>query len=214
MKLKLGRISKIALAAALLCAPIAAVASSSNVISAKTAANKKTPYHYSAKAWTKKLAKAGYSFKLPNAAKGALYKPSGKPYGKKSLKKIVKSNTLFKVKKVRLIHNNVSVDLVSENGKLKGYTSYINGIYNRNLDNPKLLPLIEAELGVMTAKVNQNPTADLLGQAQNEAAKLTGKEKKIADLSLKQLKEFVEYGTVAETPVLLIGRYPGSVVEK
>ena len=41
MKLKLGRISKIALATALLCAPIAAVASSSNVISAKTAANKK-----------------------------------------------------------------------------------------------------------------------------------------------------------------------------
>ena len=143
-----------------------------------------------------------------------MYKPNGKPYGKKSLKKIVKSNTLFKVKKVRLIHNNVFVDLVSKNGKLKGYTSYINGIYNRNLDNPKLLPLIEAELGVMTAKVNQNPTADLLGQAQNEAAKLTGKEKKIADLSLKQLKEFVEYGTVAETPVLLIGRYPGSVVEK
>ena len=214
MKLKLGRISKIALAAALLCAPIAAVASSSNVISAKTAANKKTPYHYSAKAWTKKLAKAGYSFKLPNAAKGALYKPNGKPYDKKSLKKIVKSNTLFKVKKVRLIHNNVFVDLVSKNGKFKGYTSYINGIYNKNLDNPKLQPLIEAELGVMTAKVNQNPTADLLGQAQNEAAKLTGKEKKIADLSLKQLKEFVEYGTVAETPVLLIGRYPGSVVEK
>lgn len=82
------------------------------------------------------------------------------------------------------------------------------------MDNPKLQPLIEAELGVMTAKVNQNPTADLLGQAQNEAAKLTGKEKKIADLSLKQLKEFVEYGTVAETPVLLICRYPGSVVEK
>lgn len=214
MKLKLVRISKIALAAVLLCAPIAAVATSSNVISAKTAANKKTPYHYSTKAWTKKLAKAGYSFKLPNAAKGALYKPNGKPYGKKSLKKIVKSNTLFKVKKVRLIHNNVFVDLVSKNGKFKGYTSYINGIYNKNLDNPKLQPLIEAELGVMTAKVNQNPTADLLGQAQNEAAKLTGKEKKIADLSLKQLKEFVEYGTVAETPVLLIGRYPGSVVEK
>lgn len=102
MKLKLGRISKIALAAALLCAPIAAVASSSNVISAKTAANKKTPYHYSAKAWTKKLAKAGYSFKLPNAAEGALYKPNGKPYDKKSLKKIVKSNTLFKVKKSKV----------------------------------------------------------------------------------------------------------------
>lgn len=169
----------------------------------------KAPYS-TAKKWTAKLAKAGYVFELPNAVKGALYHQSGKPYRQKTLKKIVKNKTLFKVKRVNKIHNGVSVDLVSKNGKYKGYTSYLNGIINRSFVNKELQPLIKAEILVMDAKSNNKPVTELLKQMEVIAAtdNFTGKNKEISQTSIKQTREFTKYGTIAEIPVLLIGHYP------
>ncbi|MDF7671747.1 hypothetical protein PT281_00410 [Lactobacillus sp. ESL0701] len=163
----------------------------------------------SSKAWTKKLAKAGYVFELPNSSKGALYKNTaakgGKPYTKKVLERILNQHTLFKVKKLTKVKNGISVDLVSKNGKYKGYTTYINGIYNKNLSNKDLQPLINVELSVMEAKDNNKPTSVLLEQVQTLASGLTGKNKQIADTSIKQLKQFLKHDDLSETPVLLIG---------
>ncbi|WEV38649.1 hypothetical protein OZX58_07920 [Lactobacillus sp. ESL0680] len=170
----------------------------------------------SSKAWTKKLAEAGYVFELPNSNKGALYKNTaakgGKPYTKKVLEKILKQHTLFKVKKLTKVKNGISVDLVSKNGKYKGYTTYINGIYNKNLSNKDLQPLINAELSAIDAKDNNKPTSALLEQAQTLASGLTGKNKQIADTSIKQLKQFLKHDDLSETPVLLIGKYPSNLL--
>ncbi|WEV43719.1 hypothetical protein OZX56_00325 [Lactobacillus sp. ESL0684] len=182
------------------------------------AAQVENPKRVTDKAWTKKLANAGYVFELPHATKGALYKNTaangGKSYSKKVLKKLVKNHTLFKVKRLSTIKNGISVDLVSKDGKYKGYTNYINGIRNKNLSNKALQPLIKAELRVMTAKDSNEPTSDLLNQVQVLASKLTGKNRKIANTSVKQLKQFLKNNTLSETPVLLIGKYPDGSLEK
>ena len=207
MKKYFHKFSKTVIAAALLSVPVGAVFSVNNV-EAKTVTSAETVFHYSQKTLSKKFAKAGYVFKLTDATKGALYKSTGKPYSTKVIKKIVKNNTLFKVKKVWSIHNGMFVDLVSKDGKYKGYTTYLTGIYNKNTEDEKLKPLVQAELDVTTARDNNKPTAELLAKAETLANELTGYEKKIALTSIKELKEFVKYGTMGEIPVLLIGKYP------
>lgn len=207
MKKDFHKFSKTVIAAALLSVPVGAVFSVNNV-EAKTVTSAETVFHYSQKTLSKKFAKAGYVFKLTDATKGALYKSTGKPYSTKVIKKIVKNNTLFKVKKVWSIHNGMFVDLVSKDGKYKGYTTYLTGIYNKNTEDEKLKPLVQAELDVTTARDNNKPTAELLAKAETLANELTGYEKKIALTSIKELKEFVKYGTMGEIPVLLIGKYP------
>ena len=207
MKKDFHKFSKTVIAAALLSVPVGAVFSVNNV-EAKTVTSAETVFHYSQKTLSKKFAKAGYVFKLSDATKGALYKSTGKPYSTKVIKKIVKNNTLFKVKKVWSIHNGMFVDLVSKDGKYKGYTTYLTGIYNKNTEDEKLKPLVQAELDVTTARDNNKPTAELLAKAETLANELTGYEKKIALTSIKELKEFVKYGTMGEIPVLLIGKYP------
>lgn len=207
MKKDFHKFSKTIIAAALLSVPVGAVFSVNNV-NAKTVTSAEKLFHYSQKTLSKKFAKAGYVFKLTDATKGALYKSTGKPYSTKVIKKIVKNNTLFKVKKVWSIHNGMFVDLVSKDGKYKGYTTYLTGIYNKNTEDEKLQPLVQAELDVTTARDNNKPTAELLAKAETLANELTGYEKKIALTSIKELKEFVKYGTMGEIPVLLIGKYP------
>ena len=207
MKKDFHKFSKTVIAAALLSVPVGAVFSVNNV-NAKTVTSTEKLFHYSQKTLSKKFAKAGYVFKLTDATKGALYKSTGKPYSTKVIKKIVKNNTLFKVKKVWSIHNGMFVDLVSKDGKYKGYTTYLTGIYNKNTEDEKLQPLVQAELDVTTARDNNKPTAELLAKAETLANELTGYEKKIALTSIKELKEFVKYGTMGEIPVLLIGKYP------
>lgn len=207
MKKDFHKFSKTVIAAALLSVPVGAVFSVNNV-NAKTVTSAEKLFHYSQKTLSKKFAKAGYVFKLTDATKGALYKSTGKPYSTKVIKKIVKNNTLFKVKKVWSIHNGMFVDLVSKDGKYKGYTTYLTGIYNKNTEDEKLQPLVQAELDVTTARDNNKPTAELLAKAETLANELTGYEKKIALTSIKELKEFVKYGTMGEIPVLLIGKYP------
>lgn len=207
MKKDFHKFSKTVIAAALLSLPVGAVFSVNNV-GAKTVTSAEKLFHYSQKTLSKKFAKAGYVFKLTDATKGALYKSTGKPYSTKVIKKIVKNNTLFKVKKVWSIHNGMFVDLVSKDGKYKGYTTYLTGIYNKNTEDEKLKPLVQAELDVTTARDNNKPTAELLAKAETLANELTGYEKKIALTSIKELKEFVKYGTMGEIPVLLIGKYP------
>jgi len=207
MKKDFHKFSKTIIAAALLSVPVGAVFSVNNV-EAKTVTSAETVFHYSQKTLSKKFAQAGYVFKLTDATKGALYKSTGKPYSTKVIKKIVKNNTLFKVKKVWSIHNGMFVDLVSKDGKYKGYTTYLTGIYNKNTEDEKLKPLVQAELDVTTARDNNKPTAELLAKAETLANELTGYEKKIALTSIKELKEFVKYGTMGEIPVLLIGKYP------
>lgn len=211
MKFKLHSLSKTFIAAVLLSVPVGSTLAVNNVV-AKTDVVKAAPYHYSNKELTNKFARAGYVFKLTNAEDGALIKTNGKSYSPKVLQKIVKNKTLFKVKKVRPIHNGMLVDLVSKGGKYKGTTVYLNGIYNKHVHDKKLQPLIKTELSVMTAKANKRPTAKLLGKAAALANKLTGREKKIALTSIKQVKEFIKYGTLGEIPVLLIGLYP--VIQK
>lgn len=207
MKKDFHKFSKTVIAAALLSLPVGAVFSVNNV-EAKTVTSAETVFHYSQKTLSKKFAQAGYVFKLTDDTKGALYKSTGKPYSTKVIKKIVKNNTLFKVKKVWSIHNGMFVDLVSKDGKYKGYTTYLTGIYNKNTEDEKLKPLVQAELDVTTARDNNKPTAELLAKAETLANELTGYEKKIALTSIKELKEFVKYGTMGEIPVLLIGKYP------
>ena len=207
MKKYFHKFFKTIIAAALLSVPVGAVFSVNNV-DAKTVTSAEKLFHYSQKTLSKKFAKAGYVFKLTDATKGALYKSTGKPYSTKVIKKIVKNNTLFKVKKVWSIHNGMFVDLVSKDGKYKGSTTYLTGIYNKNTEDEKLQPLVQAELDVTTARDNNKPTAELLAKAETLANELTGHEKKIALTSIKELKEFVKYGTMGEIPVLLIGKYP------
>lgn len=210
MIFNLQRAAKVVLSSFLLCTPVTTSLSANKVV-ASTRSNK--THARTDKKWSKKLNKAGYVFKLPDAKHGTLFKINGKQYSKKALKKITRKKINFKVTSIKTIHNGIFVYLVSKNGKYKGYTTYMNGIYNKNIHNKRLHPLIETELKVMHAKASGKPTKKLLGRAKILSTKLTGKNKKIALTSMKQLKQFIKYGTIAETPVLLVGLYPGNEYE-
>lgn len=64
----------------------------------------------------------------------------------------------------------------------------------------------------MEAKDNNEPTSALLEQAQTLASELTGKNKQIADTSIKQIKRYLKHKDISETPILLIGKYPGDLL--
>lgn len=158
------------------------------------------------KVWTKRLAQAGYVFKLPNAGSGALIKLNNKAYSKKTLKKIVKQNTLFKVTRLATVGNGIVVFLRSQNGKYRGSTNYVVGIYNKNLRNPNLQSLIAAERKAMDTKDKELALTEL-EKAISIAATLTGKNKKMATASIKQLREFLDSNRqMSKTPVLMIGQ--------
>lgn len=154
------------------------------------------------------MAQAGYVFKLPNAGSGALIKLNNKAYSKKMLKKIVKQNTLFKVTRLATVGNGIVVFLRSQNGKYRGSTNYVVGIYNKNLRNPNLQSLIAAERKALDTKDKELALAlTELEKASSIAATLTGKNKKMATASIKQLREFLDSNRqMSKTPVLMIGQ--------
>lgn len=157
-------------------------------------------------AWTNKLAKAGYTFKLAKGAgKDSLYPElNAKPYSKKYVQKLVKKNVVFKIDQAKEIKNGSFVHLVSKNGKYHGWTDFASGVYNKRKTVKALKPLIKAEKKVISA-TDTKKAEQYFGKAKKLAAKLTGHNKKLAKTSIKQLQEWLNSPTYANLPVLLIG---------
>ena len=162
------------------------------------------------KTWSKKLAKAGYVFKLTKdevSADGGLFQKKhglSKDYSVKYAKKIFAKNMLFKIDRVKSEKNGSSVHIVSKNGKYKFWTNFLTGTYNVNGLRKALKPLIKAEAEVIHTTSKEKKTK-MLVTAEKLANKLKGSDKKLAQESITQLKQWIDNEVYANIPVLLIG---------
>jgi len=162
------------------------------------------------KTWSSKLAKAGYVFKLAKdevSADGGLFQRKNglaKEYSVKYAKKIFAKNMLFKIDRAISIKNGSLVHIVSQNGKYKFWTNFLTGTYNVNGLRKALKPLIKTEVEMIT-NTPKEKIAKKLVTAEKLANKLKGSDKKLAQESITQLKQWIDNEVFANIPVLLIG---------
>ena len=164
------------------------------------------------KTWSNKLAKAGYVFKLTKdevSADGGLFQKKhglSKDYSVKYAKKIFAKNMLFKIDRVKSEKNGSSVHIVSQNGKYKFWTNFLTGTYNVNGLRKALKPLIKAEAEVIHTTPKEK-IAKKLVTAEKLANKLKGSDKKLAQESIIQLKQWIDNKVFANIPTLLIDNF-------
>ena len=161
----------------------------------------------------KRFAKEGYVFKL---ARNAVVYPAvndvindtSKPFGKSWVKKMADKNVKFKITEFGTSKVELLAHIVDQSGKNHGWVSFFNGdLYNKNVKKKALKPLIKAELKVMDLQFEGKKPS--LIPAKNEARKLQGQNKKIANKSIKEIKGWIAYkGDLAYThyPSLLVGK--------
>ena len=164
------------------------------------------------KTWSSKLAKAGYVFKLAKdevSADGGLFQRKNglvKEYSVKYAKKIFAKNMLFKIDRAISIKNGSLVHIVSQNGKYKFWTNFLTGTYNVNGLKKALKPLIKTEVEMIT-NTPKEKIAKKLVTVEKLANKLKGSDKKLAQESITQLKQWIDNKVFANIPTLLIGNF-------
>ena len=164
------------------------------------------------KTWSNKLTKAGYVFKLAKnvaTADGGLYQRKNgllKKYSLKYAKKVFAKNMLFKIDRAVSIENGSLVHIVSQNGKYKFWTNFLTGTYNVNGLRKSLKPLIKTEVEMIT-NTPKEKIAKKLVTAEKLANKLKGSDKKLAQESITQLKQWIDNEVFANIPTLLIGSF-------
>ena len=164
------------------------------------------------KTWSSKLAKAGYVFKLAKdevSADGGLFQRKNglvKEYSVKYAKKIFAKNMLFKIDRAISVENGSLVHIVSQNGKYKFWTNFLTGTYNVNGLRKALKPLIKTEVEMIT-NTPKEKIAKKLVTAEKLANKLKGSDKKLAQESITQLKQWIDNKVFANIPTLLIGNF-------
>ena len=162
----------------------------------------------------KRFAKEGYVFKLArNAvvypAVNDVIKDTSKPFGKSWVEKMADKNVKFKITEFGTSKVELLAHIVDQSGKNHGWVSFFNGdLYNINVKKKALQPLIKAELKVMDLQFEGKKPS--LIQIKKEAKKLHGQNKKIANKSIKEIKDWFAYkGDLSYTqyPSLLVGKW-------
>ncbi len=164
------------------------------------------------KTWSNKLTKAGYVFKLAKniaTTDGGLYQRKNgllKKYSLKHAKKVFAKNMLFKIDRAISVENGSLVHIVSQNGKYKFWTNFLTGTYNVNGLRKALKPLIKAEAEIIHT-ASKEKIAKKLVTAEKLANNLKGSDKKLAQESITQLKQWIDNKVFANIPTLLIGNF-------
>lgn len=156
------------------------------------------------KLWSKKLAKAGYVFKLNETY---LYRDDSEDrisYSLEDAQKIKNQNMLFKIDEVKSVNNGSAIHLISKNGEYHFWTNFLTGVNNVNAQKAALQPLINAELKAIRAEDSQTASIQF-DKANQLASKLQGKNKELAFESLQQLKQWLKDKRFANLPTLLLG---------
>lgn len=138
------------------------------------------------RSWTNNLAIAGYAYKIP---------------GKKDT---------YRVIEVKSIRNGATALIQSKQTRKKRWVNPITTFYNINVNKKALKKLINAELKVINEPDSKRANQKL-EQVQKIAKKLKGNNKKIANQSIKQLKNRIKNPVYANIPALLVGTYPGKI---
>lgn len=111
---------------------------------------------------------------------------------------------LFKIDRVESEKNGSLVHIVSQNGKYKFWTNFLTGTYNVNGLRKSLKPLTKTEAEIIN-NTSKEKIAKKLVTAEKLANKLKGSDKKLAQESITQLKQWIDNEVYANIPVLLIG---------
>ncbi|WLS85051.1 hypothetical protein [Lactobacillus apis] len=144
-----------------------------------------------------RLAKDGYVFVLspkaivypecPNSSKYDV-----QPYNKDWVEKMAEKKTKFKITEFGLGKVEIMGHLVDQSGKQQGWISLVNGnFYHVDAKKKALKKLIKAETKAMDQKSDGKKVS--LKQAEAEAKKLHGHNRKIALKSIKELKAWLNY---------------------
>ena len=161
----------------------------------------------------KRFSKEGYVFKLARNATvyhevNDFISHTSKPFGKSWVKKMADKNIKFKITEFGTGRVELVAHIVDQSGRNQGWVTFFNGdLYNINVKKKALQPLIKAELKVMDSQFEGKKPS--LIQIKNEAKKLHGQNKKIANKSIKEIKDWFAYkGDLSYTqyPSLLVGK--------
>lgn len=162
----------------------------------------------------KRLAKAGYIFRLTKDA--ALFPnftaSQGEQYSKKVVKKLIDKKVRFKVTEYGTAKAALVAHIIDKSGKNQGWVSLeSDNIYNINAKKKSLKPLVKAEMKVMNLVFEKGKEIALkeMPQVEKEIKQLHGKNKRIGETSVKQLKKWLDYqgtdGAYKYIPTLLFG---------
>ena len=161
----------------------------------------------------KRFSKEGYVFKLARNATvyhevNDVINDTSKPFDKSWVKKMADKNIKFKITEFGTGRVELVAHIVDQSGKNQGWVTFFNGdLYNIYAKRKALQPLIKAELKVMNSQFEGKKPS--LIQTKNEARKLNGQNKKIANKSIKEIKDWFAYkGDLSFTqyPSLLVGK--------
>lgn len=159
---------------------------------------------------SKRLARAGYTFRLsPHAV---MYHQIGKQpaFEKSTRAQLTDPKTLFKIIALRSDNNTVMAAIIDRSGEHYGWVNLTSALYNIRALEWKLRPLVAAELNLMRLKDSSGKQIALkqLPQVQKEIQKLSPRNKQSGEVSLRELMQWLEYSNDLHIPSLLIGKYP------
>ena len=159
---------------------------------------------------SKRLAKAGYVFRLNQDARISLHAHKAATLPKEEVKQLINDRVLFKIDQVSSLRNGVQVHLVDQTGKHQGWVNIVSDLYNINSKKKGLRPLIKAELKVMDYAdiMNMKAAKKQMKKVTKIANKLTGTDKAIGQTSVKELQKWLGAMEYKDIPALLIGEYP------
>lgn len=161
------------------------------------------------KTWANRLSKNGYAFRLINYQNNNLKdlvlttNPNNKPnkyYSSNLISKLINNKTNFKIKNIWAYKNGIQYQIESKNKKYKGWVN-INNLYNKNLSNKTLNKFAIKENDFVNGKTN-------IKVLNNELNKIKGKNKKIAETSLKETKKYKINQSEKNIPALFFSDNP------
>ncbi|MCF6515909.1 hypothetical protein GSH19_07095 [Lactobacillus sp. S2-2] len=160
------------------------------------------------KTWTNRLAKNGYVFQIVNNGnkfKNVLMKnnPNKVPvkyYSSKYVSYLSKKNFGFKIKNIWEYKNKVLYEIISKNSKYKGWVNSEN-LYNKNLNNKALSQFSKKEVDFTNNMLS-------IKKLDKELNKLSGRNKKIAKISLKEAKKYKLDQSEKNFPALFFANNP------
>ncbi len=158
----------------------------------------------------KRLAKAGYVFRLNKDARMSVHAHQVETLPKAEVRQLIDNQVLFKIDQVSSLRNGVQVHLVDQTAKHRGWVNIVSDLYNINSERQSLHQLIKAELKVMdNADIMKMKAAKKqMKKVTKIASHLRHKDKKIGKASVRELENWLTEIEYKNIPALLIGEYP------
>lgn len=160
------------------------------------------------KNWTNRLAKNGYVFQIVGSGDGfknvlMKHNPNKTPfkyYSSDYVSNLSHNKYGFKIKNIWEYKNGVLYEIISKNGKYKGWINSEN-LYNKNLNSKSLSQFSKKEIDFTNNMLS-------IKTLNKDINKFSGRNKKLAQESLKEAKKYKSDQSEKNFPALFFANNP------